>query len=111
MKFDISHIKRGDLVQVITGDDKGKTGKVIHVYPKRERVLVEKLNMVKRHMKPNQQYKQGGVIEKEASIQWSNVMVVCSKCNKPVKIKRKLISKEMKRTCAKCGELVEAAAK
>jgi large subunit ribosomal protein L24 len=111
MKYDVSHIKKGDLVQVITGDDKGKTGKVIHVYPKRERVLVEKLNMVKRHMKPNQQYKQGGVVEKEAPIRWSNVMVMCGKCNKPVKIRHKLISKEMKRVCVKCGELVEVSAK
>ena len=109
MKFDTSHIKKGDTVQLITGKDKGKSGKVIAVYPKRERVLVEKLNIVKRHMKPNQQYKQGGIIEKEASIHWSNVMVMCAKCNKPVRIKHKLIEEQNRRICAKCGELVEAA--
>ena len=109
MKFETAHIKKGDTVQLITGKDKGKTGKVIAVYPKRDRVLVEKLNIVKRHMKPNQQFKQGGIVEKEAPIRWSNVMVMCAKCAKPVRIKHKLINKESKRICAKCGELVEVA--
>lgn len=107
MKFVTSHIKKGDTVQLITGKDKGKTGKVITVYPKKERVLVEKLNLCKRHMKPNQQFKQGGIIEKEASIHWSNVMVVCTKCAKPVRIKHKTIDEQQKRLCVKCGELVE----
>lgn len=108
MKFAIAHVKKGDMVQLITGKDKGKTGKVLAVYPKRERVLVEKLNIIKRHMKPNQQYKQGGIIEKESPIHWSNVMVMCVKCSKPVRIKYKLIDEQNRRICAKCGELVEA---
>lgn len=109
MKFKNHHIKKGDTVQLMTGKDKGKSGKVIAVYPKRERVLVEKLNLCKRHMRPSQQYKQGGIIEKEAPIHWSNVMVVCTKCSKPVRIRHKLIGEQNRRVCAKCGELVEAA--
>ncbi|OGQ50016.1 MAG: 50S ribosomal protein L24 [Deltaproteobacteria bacterium RIFCSPLOWO2_02_FULL_47_10] len=108
MKFEHAHIKKGDLVEVLTGKDKGKTGKVLVVYSKRERVLVEKLNIVKRHMKPSQKYKQGGIIEKEASLHWSNLMVMCGKCNKAVRIKHKLIEDKNERTCGKCGELIGA---
>lgn len=108
MKFDISHIKKGDLVQVVNGKDKGKTGKILAVYPKRERVLIEKLNLVKRHRKPSQQFKQGGVVEKESPISWSNVMVMCGKCNKPVKIRHKMIDDKRTRVCFKCGEIMEA---
>lgn len=106
MKFATAHVKKGDIVQVITGKDKGKTGKILTVYPKRERVLVEKLNLVKRHMKPNQQYKRGGIIEKEAPINWSNVMILCGKCNKPTRVKHKIIENESNRMCCKCGELI-----
>ena len=107
MKFESAHIRKGDTVKIMTGKEKGKTGKVLHVYPKRERVLIEKLNMVKRHMKPSQQYKQGGIIEKEAPLHWSNVMVMCGKCNKPVRIKHKLVENNNSRTCAKCGEILD----
>ena len=107
MKFEQINIKKGDTVKVITGKEKGKTGRVLAVYPKRERLLVEKLNMVKRHMKPNQQFKQGGIVEKESSIHISNVMVMCGKCAKPVRIKHKLIEKKNSRICAKCGELLD----
>ncbi len=106
MKFETVHIKKGDMVKVITGKEKGKTGKVLVVYPKRERLLIEKLNFVKRHMKPNQQYKQGGIIEKEAPLHWSNVMILCGKCNKTTRVKNKIIGKESSRVCRKCGELI-----
>jgi len=111
MKFETAHIKKGDTVQVMTGKEKGKSGKIIAVYPKRERVLIEKLNMVKRHMKPNQQFKQGGIVEKESSIQWSNVMVVCGKCNKPVRVRHKTIDDKNSRVCVKCGEMIITAVK
>lgn len=90
---------------VMTGRERGKTGKVIEVLLKKERVLVERLNFVKRHVKPTQQHRQGGVIEKEAPIHWSNVALMCSKCGKPAR-KRVKISKsgEKSKICAKCGE-------
>lgn len=109
MKFDTIHIKKGDTVKVVAGKENGKTGKILAVYPKREKILIEKLNMVKRHMKPTQQYKQGGVVEKESPISWSNVMIMCVKCNKAVRIKHKMVAKKMSRICAKCGEMLEAA--
>lgn len=101
-------IKKGDTVVVITGKEKGKTGKVILVLPKKERVLVEKLNFVKRHSRPTQKQRQGGIIEKEASIHWSNVAMMCTKCNKPVRRKIK-IDKDGKKTrvCVKCNEQLD----
>ena len=107
MKFEQCHIKKGDQVKITCGKERGKTGKVLAVYPKRERVLIEKLNMCKRHRKPTQQFKQGGIVEKESPIHWSNVMVMCGKCNVAVKVKRKLIDKKQSRVCAKCGELLD----
>lgn len=107
MKFELSHIKKGDQVKITCGKEKGKVGKVLAVYNKRERVLIEKLNMVKRHRKPTQQFKQGGIVEKESPIHWSNVMVMCGKCNKAVKVRRKMIDKKSSRVCAKCGELLD----
>lgn len=108
MKFEAIQIKKGDTVKVVSGREKGKTGKVLAVYPKREKVLIEKLNMVKRHMKPTQQYKQGGIVEKESPLSWANIMIMCVKCNKAVRIKHKTVAKKPARVCAKCGEMLEA---
>jgi large subunit ribosomal protein L24 len=101
-------VKKGDLVMVLTGKESGKTGKIIEVLPKKERVLIEKLNFVKRHSKPTQTHRQGGIIEKEASIHWSNVALMCAKCNKPSRkrIKKDKVGKKS-RVCAKCGEQFE----
>jgi large subunit ribosomal protein L24 len=74
------YIKKEDKVKVIAGKDKGKIGKVLNVNRKKNRVLVEKINIAKRHSKPTAQNKQGGIVEKEMPIQWSNVMVMCNKC-------------------------------
>lgn len=98
-------VKKGDLVTVISGKERGKSGKIIEVLAKKERVRVEKLQLVKRHSRPNQQLKQGGIIEKEASIHWSNVMLVCPKCNKPRRKKFKIDKDGAKeRLCVECGE-------
>ena len=78
-------IRKGDQVQVIAGREKGKTGKVLRVDGKNDRLTVEKVNMVKRHVKPNQQNPQGGVIEKESQLHYSNVLLFCQKCNKGVR--------------------------
>lgn len=71
-----SPVKKGDTVMIITGKEKGKTGRVIEVLRKKQRVLVEKLNMVKRHARPTQKNRQGGIVEKESPIHWSNVKTV-----------------------------------
>lgn len=82
------HIRKGDIVQVITGDtrDHGKKGKILAVYPKTERVLVEGVNMVKRHTKPSRSNQQGGIVEKEAPIHVTNVMPWCETAGRPSRI-------------------------
>jgi large subunit ribosomal protein L24 len=82
-------IKKNDTVVVTTGKEKGKRGRVIAVYPRENRLLVEKLNMIKRHTKPNQQLRQGGIVEREAPISAANVRLVCSKCDKPTSVSRR----------------------
>jgi large subunit ribosomal protein L24 len=102
------YIKKDDKVKVITGKDKGKIGKVLKVNRKKSRFLVEKINIVKRHSKPTQQNRQGGIVEKEMPIQWSNVMVMCNKCVTPARIHMQQLEDGNKvRVCAKCGEAMD----
>jgi len=99
------HVRKGDTVLVITGKDAGKKGKVISVEPAKSRVIVEGVNIVKRHRKATPQMPQGGIVEKEAPIHSSNVMLYCSKCNKPTRIKKKILDNGNKeRVCKHCGE-------
>jgi large subunit ribosomal protein L24 len=102
------YIKKDDKIKVIAGKDTGKIGKVLKVNRKKSRVLVEKINIVKRHSKPSAQNKQGGIIDKEMPIQWSNVMVMCSKCVTPARIKMQRLEDGKKiRVCVKCGEALD----
>ncbi|AEH45336.1 ribosomal protein L24 [Thermodesulfatator indicus DSM 15286] len=102
------HIRKNDQVVVITGKDKGKIGKVLQVFPRRQRAIVEGVNIVKRHMKPTP-YTEGGIVEKPAPVHISNLMVFCPKCNKGVKVGRKFLEDGTKvRVCKKCGEIIEA---
>lgn len=101
-------IKKNDTVIVLTGAEKGKKGRVIDAHPKRDRIIVEGINIIKKHMKPSNKYKQGGIIEKEASIHRSNLMLVCPKCNKPARIGQSILENGKKiRRCNKCGEVIE----
>ncbi|MGA9538335.1 MAG: 50S ribosomal protein L24 [Desulfobacterales bacterium] len=101
-------IKKDDKVKVIAGKDKGKIGKVLRVIRKKNRVLVENVNMVKRHAKPSAQNRQGGIIEGEAPIHWSNLMLMCSKCMAPTRIKIQLLDDGKKvRACSKCDEIID----
>ena len=102
------HVKKNDTVVVVAGKEKGKTGKVLKVFPKKHRVLVEKINFIKRHARPSQQYRQGGILEKEAPIESSNVKVICSKCNQPVRVGKKILEDGKRvRTCKKCDEILD----
>jgi len=102
-------IKKDDKVKVIAGKDKGKVGKVIRVIRKKNRILVENINIVKRHTKPNAQNRQGGILESEAPIHWSNVMLMCNKCIEPVRVKTKILEDGKKvRICRKCSEIIDA---
>ncbi|OGP12267.1 MAG: 50S ribosomal protein L24 [Deltaproteobacteria bacterium GWA2_47_9] len=103
-----THVKKNDTVKVIAGKEKGKTGKVIVVLPKKERIIIEKINLVKRHTKPKGAAGQGGIIEKEGAIHISNVMVVCPKCNSAVRFGYKLLEDGNKvRVCKKCEEVID----
>ena len=100
-------IKKNDTVLVVTGKEKGKKGRVISVNPAKSKILIERINIIKRHMKPSKKYSQGGIIEKEAPLHISNVMLVCSKCNKPTRIGNTVLSDGKKaRICKKCKEVI-----
>lgn len=104
-------IRKNDTVQVMKGREAGKKGKVLSILTEKERVFIEKVNLVKRHQKPNAQNRQGGIVEKEASIHLSNVMLVCSKCAKPVRVRFARDQAGLaQRKCAKCGEALEGKA-
>lgn len=107
-KHDKCHIKKDDKVKVIAGKDKGKIGKVLKVNRKKNRILIENINIVKHHTKPNAQNRQGGIIESEAPIHWSNVMLMCNKCMSPVRVKMQRLEDEKKmRVCRKCNEIID----
>ena len=101
------HVRTGDTVLVIAGKHQGKKGKVVSVQPDKSRVIVEDVNIVKRHTKPTQKMPQGGIVEKEAPIHSSNVMLYCNKCNKPTRISKKFLEDGKKvRVCKQCGEVL-----
>ncbi len=101
-------VRRDDFVEVRVGKDRGRRGKVLSVLPKDSSVIVEKVNMVKRHQRPTQKVRQGGIIEKENKIRVSNVMVVCQKCDKPVRVGgKRLENGKNVRICRKCGEVLD----
>ena len=96
-------IKKGDMVTIIAGKDKGKSGKVMKVYPVRHRVSIEGINVYKKHVRPRRQGEKGEVIEVTRSLQRSNVMLVCSSCSKPVRVGYKREGKKPIRYCKKCN--------
>ncbi|AEG58606.1 50S ribosomal protein L24 [Desulforamulus ruminis] len=99
------HVRKGDTVLVITGKSAGKKGKVVSVEPEKSRLIVEGVNIVKRHQKATPKMPQGGIVEKEAPIHSSNVMLYCGKCNKPTRIQKKMLENGKKeRVCKHCGE-------
>jgi len=103
------HIKKDDKVKVIAGKDKDKIGKVLKVIRKSDRILVENVNIVKRHSRPNAQNKQGGIVESEAPIHFSNVILMCNKCLAPVRVKMQRLEDGKKlRVCRKCDEIIDA---
>ncbi|HNU96702.1 MAG TPA: 50S ribosomal protein L24 [Candidatus Portnoybacteria bacterium] len=97
-------IKSGDTVKIITGKDKGKNGKVTEVFPKINKIIVENLNIVKKHVKPKKQGERGQKVEVPRAINISNVQIVCPKCKKPTRIGQKLLENGKIRLCKKCGQ-------
>ena len=98
------HVKKGDTVLIISGDDRGSKGKVLEVSPKEGKVIVEGKNIVKKHVKPRKMGDPGGIISAEGAMYASKVMVVCPHCNKPVRVGHKKFADGTKsRICKKCG--------
>ncbi|MBI4553048.1 MAG: 50S ribosomal protein L24 [Candidatus Latescibacteria bacterium] len=104
------HVRKGDTVMVIAGDDRGKTGRVLKLIPDKRRLIVEGINFIIRHTRPSQINPQGGRVEKEAPIHISNVMVVCPRCNQGTRVERRLMDdRKRARVCKRCGEVIPAA--
>ncbi|UCG78677.1 MAG: 50S ribosomal protein L24 [Nitrospirota bacterium] len=101
-------IRKEDTVMILSGKEKGKQGRVLSVLNKKDMVLVEKINMIKKHMRPNKTYTQGGIIEKEGPVHVSKVMLICPRCNKPTRISNVSLEGGKKvRGCKKCKEVID----
>ena len=102
------HVKKNDMVMIIAGKDTGKAGKVLRVLADKGRVVVEHLNVVKRHSRPTRANAEGGIIEKEAPLAASNVLLLCGACNKPTRTGIRILDDGSKaRFCKKCNEIVD----
>lgn len=98
-------IKKNDTVMVLTGKDRGKRGKILSVFPEKQRVIVEGVNLVKRHTRPNQQNQQGGIVSREAPLHISNVNLYCPRCQRGVRFGSRILEDGSKiRYCRKCEE-------
>jgi len=106
------HIKKGDQVIVLSGNYRGQKGRVLKVFPAKQRIIVEGINFIHRHTRPTQKNPQGGIIEKEGPIHVSNAMLVCPKCNTPTRTQNVVMGGEAKdgqrkaRVCKNCGEMI-----
>jgi len=101
-------LKKGDLVILISGNEKGKSGRILQVFPDEERIIIEKVKIIKRHMRPTSEFPQGGIMEKEAPVYISKVMFLCPKCGQPCRLGKKVLEEGIKvRYCKKCREVVD----
>lgn len=101
------HVKKGDKVQVISGKDKGKQGVILEAFPKKDRVLVEGVNVIKKHSKPSQMNPQGGIMSQEAPIHVSNVMPIDPKTGNPTRVGYKVVDGKKVRIAKKSGEVLD----
>ncbi len=101
-------IKKNDMVKVISGKDKGKVGKVLYVFPDKNRVIVENVNLAKRHLRPSAKQQKGGIVEKEVALNCSNIQIFCTRCNRSTRVAIRILSDGNKeRYCKKCGEPIK----
>jgi len=106
----IAHVRKGDTVVVVAGKERGKRGRVLRVIPDKNRVIVERINMIKKHQRPTQKLRQGGIIEREGAIHLSNVMLVDPTSSKPTRIgMRELGDGKKVRVARKSGEIIDKA--
>jgi large subunit ribosomal protein L24 len=100
-------VKKGDRVKVIHGDDRGKMGKVLRVFPDQGKVLVEGVNIITKHQRPTQTVREPGIIKREAPIAISNVLIVCPECGVPTRVSFALVEGDKRRKCRHCGATFE----
>ncbi len=104
----IAHVRKGDTVMVVAGKERGKRGRVLRVIPEKNRVVVERVNMIKKHQRPTQRIRQGGIIEREGSIHLSNVMLLDPTSGKPTRVGMRALSDGKKaRVARKSGEIID----
>lgn len=101
------NIRKNDTVLVINGKDKGKKGKVRYAFPKEERLIVEGLNMIKKHSRTQAVTRQAGIIEREAPLHVSKVMLICNKCNRPTRVGFRFLEEKRVRVCSSCHEVID----
>jgi len=101
------HVKMNDMVKVLAGKDKGKTGKVLRVYPKKDRAIVQGVNFIKKHARRSRQDEQGGIIQREASLNVSNLAIICRGCNRATRVGKDILKDGSRvRFCKKCKEVL-----
>lgn len=101
------HIKKNDLVEINTGEEKGRRGRVLDVFPEKNQALIEGVNLVKKHQRARSQTKPSGIVTLPAPVHISNLILICSKCGKKTKVKRERIENRRVRICRVCGEIIE----
>ncbi len=99
-------VRKGDRVKVISGNDRGKTGKVMVVYPERERIIVENVHMITKHQRATQNLREPGIIKREGTIHISNVLPICPECGVPTRVGFAVVDGEKMRRCKQCGEIL-----
>jgi large subunit ribosomal protein L24 len=98
------NVRKGDRVQVLSGDDRGKIGRVLDVIPEKDRILVENVNMVTKHQRATQTLRQPGIVKREGAIHLSNVLPICPECDAPARVRFVTVDGKKTRKCSRCGE-------
>lgn len=101
------HIKKNDLVEINTGEEKGRRGRVLEVIAKKQQAIIEGINLVKKHQRARSQTKPSGIVTVPAPIHIANLVLICAKCGKKTKIRKEKIEDKKTRICKKCGEIIE----
>ena len=100
-------IRKGDRVQVVAGNDRGRTGRVLAVIPEKNRIIVENVNMITKHQRATQSLRQPGIIQREGTIHMSNVLPICPECDEPTRVGFTVVEGRKMRVCRQCGEIFE----
>jgi large subunit ribosomal protein L24 len=103
----MKRIRKGDRVQVIAGNDRGKIGRVLAVYPEKDRIIVERVHMITKHQRATQSMREPGIVKREGTIHVSNVMPICPECDEPTRLGFDVVDEKKMRRCKRCGEIFE----